>query len=277
MPRLRVEERIAADSIGATLGTVVEQHDDGSRPSMHDLAFTTSDGTTAAVEVTAAADSNSIELWKLVNGSDERWIVPGLHGGWIVALQPNARANRLIRDLPDLLLELEARGITSVRPLPWGPTTPADKRAQSLGIVSGDQGDTAFPGSIYLTIERASELTGGIRDAGGAQVAPWVRDFLTAPSQADVLVKLERSGADQRHAFIVLPGFTTAPFAVVDMLMREIDEVAPTTRLVLPDQVTHVWLMTSWVVGSGLRWSPEGGWSRFRRQFDAHEARPDGS
>ena len=101
----------------------------------------------------------------------------------------------------------------------------------------------------------------------GSAVPGWVRDFLLDPRQSDVLDKLERSGASERHAFILVPGFSIAPFEVVDMLWRDEDELVPTRSPHLPEQVTHVWLMAFWTVGSGLRWSPERGWERFERHF----------
>ncbi len=87
------------------------------------------------------------------------------------------------------------------------------------------------------------------------------------PHQSDVLGKLARSGAPERHAFILVPGFSLAPFGVVDMLWRAEDDVVPTMSPDLPDEVTHVWLMAFWSIGSGLRWSPARGWERFEREF----------
>ena len=43
----------------------VAQYDDGSRPSMYDLKITYPDGSIGALEVTAAADAEQVELWKL--------------------------------------------------------------------------------------------------------------------------------------------------------------------------------------------------------------------
>jgi hypothetical protein len=80
MSELRAEEKVVAATITATLGLTVKQHDDGKQPGMHDLNIITADGAFAAVEVTAAADPDSIQLWKLVNGRDELWTVPGLDG-----------------------------------------------------------------------------------------------------------------------------------------------------------------------------------------------------
>jgi len=266
---LRGEEKVVAATIATTLGLKVEQHDDGRHPGMHDLNIIDADGTVAAVEVTAAADADSIQLWKLVNGRDERWTVPDLAGGWMLHLEPTARAKRLVKELPAFLGELEGLGITEIPSQRRRQEVPesVEGRARTLGIVSGNQSGTDFPGSIYLTIERSPERAGGAVDSTGNAVPGWVRDFLLDPHQSDVLGKLARSGASERHAFILVPGFSIAPFGVVDMLWRDEDDVVPTTSPDLPDEVTHVWLMAFWTVGSGLRWSADGGWERFERQF----------
>lgn len=114
MTDLRGEEKVVAATIAATLGLRVEQHDDGSRPGMHDLNILTANRGLAAVEVTAAADPDSIQLWKLVNGRDERWTVPNLQGGWMLHLEPTARAKRLLQEVPAFLEELEDKGITEI-------------------------------------------------------------------------------------------------------------------------------------------------------------------
>jgi len=272
MTELRGEEVVAA-TIAATLGLRVEQHDDGSRPGMHDLNIMTADGGPAAVEVTAAADPDSIQLWKLVNGRDERWTVLYLLGGWMLHLEPTARAKRLLKELPAFLEELEGRGVTEIPRQRRRQEVPEsiEGRARILGILSGNQFGTDFPGSIYLTIERSPERTGGVVASTGSAVPGWVRDFLLDPHQSDVLGKLARSGASERHAFILVPGFSTAPFGVVDMLWRDGDDAIPKTTPHLPEQVTHVWLMAFWSIGSGLRWSPDCGWERFERQFDIED------
>jgi hypothetical protein len=220
VPDLRPEEKVAAATIAWTLGTEVKQHDDGKEPGVHDLSIMTADGGPAAVEVTAAADPDSIQLWKLVNGRDERWIVPGLAGGWMFQLQPTTRAKRLLKELPAFLRQLEGQGITEVarRRGRQESSETLEKRARALGIVSGHQSGTDFPGSIYFTIEQPHERTGGMADRTGSAVPGWIREFLLDPHQSDVLDKLARSGAREQHAFILIPGFTNAPFGVVDML-----------------------------------------------------------
>lgn len=183
----------------------------------------------------------------------------------MVSLTPTARAKHLRKELPGLLQRLEDARISQVALS--GQRREVDPfvvEAQHLGIVHASQGGTDFPGSIYVTIEEPRERTGGIVDPSGSAIPSWAAEFLVESQQADVLAKLARSGLEERHVFILLPGFTTAPFGVVDMLRREDDSV-PEAPPVLPPEVTHVWLVSLWSIGRGLRWSPEGGWARFNR------------
>ena len=266
---LRDEEKVVAATITTTLGLRVEQHDDGRQPGLHDLNIISVDGSPGAVEVTAAADPDSIQLWKLVNGRGEQRTVKDLQGGWMLTLEPTARAKRLRIELPAFLGELESQGVTEIPSQRRRLEVPEsiEGRARTLGIVSGNQSGTNFPGSIYFTIEQPHERTSGVVDSTGNAVPGWVRDFLLDPDQSDVLGKLARSGASERHAFILVPGLTSAPFGVVDMLGRDEDDVVPTAAPDLPGQVTHIWLMAFRTKGSGLRWSPDSGWERFERQF----------
>ncbi|MCA1713290.1 MAG: hypothetical protein LC789_17275 [Actinobacteria bacterium] len=232
---------------------------------MHDLDIELVDGTVAAVEVTAAADPASIELWKLVNGRDERWIVPGLLGGWMVMLEPAARAKRLLAELPVLLKRLEERAVVEFGHDWRTPDDPLVQELHGLGALSGSRSATDHPGVIYLSIQQPHERTGGVVADTGDALAAWAGDFLQDPQQADVLAKLDRSGAAERHAFIILPGFTTAPFTVTDLLWREAGPL-PSAPPVLPPEVTHIWLVASWNTGRGVRWSPDGGWRSFSKK-----------
>jgi transcriptional regulator with XRE-family HTH domain len=67
MKALRPEEEWARDIISQTLSVPVEQNDDNSQDGMHDLWILHPDRPAAAVEITAAADSESIQLSKLMN------------------------------------------------------------------------------------------------------------------------------------------------------------------------------------------------------------------
>lgn len=255
--------------IHRALDVPVDQHDDGSREGMHDLDIVHAGRSRAAVEVTAAADGDSIALWKLMNGGHGRWTVDELRGGWMVTVSPAARAKRLRKELPVLLAEMENMNVPELR-LGWKRDGLLDGIADDLGVTDAFRGDTSFPGSIYITLELPAERSGGVVAETGCALAEWIGDFLRDPDQHDVLEKLARSGASERHAFVFLPGFTTAPFPVSDLLMRT-GAPLPIEQPELPPEVTHVWIVSTWSSGVGFRWSPETGWLAFDKGPEASD------
>jgi hypothetical protein len=264
--RQRGEEVWAIRCISAVLGVEVEVHDDGSSAGMHDLSILYPDRPPGAVEVTAAADQLMIETWILATRGG-RWIVEGIEGGWGVSFPKGASVQRLRAELPDFLRELEALGVQAVDPeTRWEPG-PHDPRAASLGISHLYQGGTSFPGCVYLLPQQESERTGGAVPTEGGPLLEWIADWLARPDQAHNLEKLARSGAEERHIFLILPGFAEARFPVVGYLTED-DAYPPTADPDLPPEVTHVWIASTWAGGHGMRWSPDGGWQRFDKQFD---------
>jgi hypothetical protein len=263
MPALRPEEEWARSIISRVLATPVEQNDDGTEPGMYDLRILYPDRPAGAVEVTAAADRESIELWRLMNESNERWQVERLVGGWSVHVLPTARAKRLRSELPSLLLSLEQAGRRELRiDLAAHGGRLLERSARRLGVVHAFQSGTDFPGSIYVNLELPPEQTGGwVADTGDA-LAEWLGDFLTEPRQEDVRQKLARSRAAERHAFVLIPGFSTAAFAVIDLLIRE-GAPLPNIDPRLPPEITDVWAVSSWSSGVGFHCSSETGWLIF--------------
>jgi len=268
MPNLRPEEEWVRRALEAALGAPVVQHDDGSMPGMHDPDIVRS-GRRDAVEVTAAADAAAIELWRLVNDSDDTWTVEASAGGWMVWLRPDARAKRILAELPAVLLEMERQGEREFR-ADWRPSllsSSSSRQLLELKVTSARQGGTSRPGSVYLSIELPPERSGGVVDPECHAVPGWVSEFLSGDGCRDVRGKLLRSGAAERHASVILPSFTTAPFAVTDALFRE--SGVPEQPPALPDEITHVWLASGWNTGSGLRWSPDAGWERFQHLVES--------
>jgi hypothetical protein len=267
MARLRIEEAWARAIISAELGLPVEDHDDGSSPGMYDLTIDPQ-GRRGAVEVTACADPESTETWNLMNGRADVWVVDGLRGGWLVTVLPSCRVRQLKAELPTLLRRLEADDITDLD-LADGPTSDwLEPLIERLGITSAYQGETSRPGSIYLTLELVSERAGGQVPSNGDAVAAWCGAFLRDPKQADVLDKLRRSGASERHAFVFVPGLTPAPWPVPYLLMAD-PVPLPTIAPDLPSDVTNVWVASKWSTTTGLRWSPDVGWRHFSKTVTA--------
>jgi hypothetical protein len=269
MARLRGEEAWARAIISAELGLPVEIHDDGSSPGMYDLRIDPK-GRSGAVEVTACADPESTETWNLMNGRGEVWVVDGLRGGWLVTVLPSCRVRQLKAELPTILRRLEAADINNLD-LAGGPTFDRlEPVIERLGITSAYQGGTSRPGSIYLTLELASERAGGQVPSTGDAVADWCGGFLREPKQADVLDKLRRSGAPERHAFIFVPGLTPAPWPVPYLVMAD-PVPLPTIAPDLPWEVTHAWVASTWSTATGLRWSPDAGWRHFSKTVTASD------
>lgn len=265
MRRPRGEELWAARMIEAALGATVRHHDDGSRPRMYDFDVQLPGGGAGAVEVTAAADAAAIEQWNLMNRGD-RWIVEGLRGGWSVGVTVGSSWKRLKRGLPTLLTDLEHLGIRNLD-AENAIGRAVERLAADLGVQSAHQGPTDFVGSIYMTFDMPLDRVGGIVPTSGDPLATWLSEFLRERGQADVLQKLGSSVADERHAFIFLPGFNTAPFGVNDLLFRS-DAPLPTAKPDLPAPLTHVWAVSMWTSGVGVRWDPRVGWLTFDKRLD---------
>jgi hypothetical protein len=116
---LRPEEEWARVIVSQALSVPVVQHDDNSRDGMHDLWIVYPNGLPGAMEVTLAADPESIQLYGLMDGG-RRQIFAGLADGWHVSLDPSARAKTLSPALQPFLAELEAAGQRSVDAEPGG-------------------------------------------------------------------------------------------------------------------------------------------------------------
>lgn len=260
---LRPEEEWVRQVVARTLRAVVRQHDDQSRDAMYDLSIEYPSGDCAAMEVTAAADGESIALWNLVNGTDERWIEPAIAGGWIVSLDPTARAKTLQVRLPALLLELERVGRRELR-TSRHHSDHLSAAAAALGVASAYQSGTDYPGSIYTTIELPSERSGGyVADTGDA-LADWLGEFLVDEDCQDVRGKLRASALPERQVFVIVPGFATADCSVTNLLMRD-GAPLPSRAPQMPTEMTHVWVASTWSTGSGMRWAADTGWSHFEK------------
>jgi hypothetical protein len=262
MVKDRHEELWAAACIEAAIpGVRARRHDDGSRPGMHDLDLYRGAIRFGACEVTAAADTEAIELWNLVNGGG-RWIEPELRGGWMLSLSPTCRVKKLKAGLPGLLRALESQGVKEAeRARPHGAGQFA-RVLNDLGIVRAHQGPTSFPGSVYFTIDLPTDRSGGWVQETGDALAEWLSVWTSDPEQGHNIDKLRRARTEERHLFVLFPGFTQAPFGVTDVLMRP-DGPLPTVPPILPEILTHVWAMSSWSSGALFRWSAsEGYWSR---------------
>lgn len=246
--------------MSAILGVPVEQHDDGSRPGMHDLNILYTDLPAAAVEITSAADAEMIAFYRRMN--EGRWIEPALAGGWAIHVHRSAQWKRLERELPGLLRSWEEAGVHQFRP---GRGTPDERLAAELRLTSAFRSGTSFPGSIYVMADIPPERAGGFVQPTGDALAEWLSEFLHSPARAGDRRKLALSRAAETHVFVIVPGLAAeAPFHVLDLVMRD-DAPLPTVDPRLPDEITDVWAATAAPSGTGFRWSEATGWLSFAK------------
>jgi len=117
--------------------------------------------------------------------------------------------------------------------------------------------------------------TGGAVDPQGTAVPGWVGQFLRDPDREDVLRKLQRSDAAERHAFILvdLGGATWAVEYYLNFT-EELDQL-PTEAPNLPQAVTGVWIVGQFGQ-KGLRWNGSA-WRRFEARGEGIEDLRQGS
>jgi hypothetical protein len=254
---LRGEEEWLRQCIeAATPGATVTQHNVGSSNSMHGLDVWLAGERAGAVEISAAVDSQALELWGLVTTSGQ-WMDPALAGGWTVTVSRLARARELTAHLPELLRALESQGVRELDVCAGGAATVEREYAESLGVVSIFQGRTDHPGSVYVLVAPLAGSSGGAGPDTADAVAVWVCQWLRRDHQRDNLGKLARSGAQQWHIAVLVAGVSPAPFAVNYALVDD-DVALSTAPPQLPDVLTHCWIVSSWTRGRRLVWSPDG-------------------
>jgi hypothetical protein len=106
-----------------------------------------------------------------VNGSNERWIEQDLVGGWLITVAAKCRAMPLKLELPAQLRTLE-------NDRPGTGSQSAIARISALGVVDAHRGGTAFPGSIYVTLEPDAERTGGVVSNSGHGRVTWLDEWM---------------------------------------------------------------------------------------------------
>ncbi len=265
MVKLRLEEAWAAACIEEALPEVeVRQFDNNVGAAMHDLDLYRDGSLEGACEVTAAADRHSIELWKLVNGNG-RHIEKDLDGGWGLTLEMSCRWKELEPALKPFLRDLELRGVTRIGEFDDAPDV--REAASRLGIHHGMQSNTAYPGSVYFSINLPSVRQSGAVPDTGDELSKWLAEWVNRPERDGKIRKVVESDRKEKHLFVILPGFSEAPFAAMDVLMWD-DGPLPVSDPQLPKGLTHLWAVSDWSTGDVFMWSKESGWTRSAKVFE---------
>ncbi len=224
----------------------MEVNDDGSAPGMYDLRIGPENRPEIAIECVGAVDSTFAELWN-IGPAQGLWTL-SLRGDWTVCLSMEACIGDLRDSLETVLQELEARQIDSIDV--DGRESSDDRlstRMQRLCITYAYCHRPSGSGKVDLS----PPGVGGAVDEQGTAVPDWLSEFLRGRDRADVLAKLERSRAPQRHAFVIV-AFHGAPWPVASYLSRNLVHVPPKSPD-LPDPLTAAWVVAD-TGRDGLYW-----------------------
>lgn len=261
-------EELARRIMEKELGRSVELHDDGSRDGMYDLRIGPADTPEMAVEVVGAVDQTRAETRSV--GLSKGPLELALQGDWIIAHTRSARMKAIEKRLARLLQEFEDREISrfSVHRMSRWHDASLVEELESLGIEFGSCFRMPGTGKVVLTMTG----TGGAADSQGTVVPGWVGQFLHHAAQKDVLCKLQRSNAAERHAFIFVDhGGAPWPVEYYLTFMEELDQL-PTEAPNLPQPVTEVWIVHLYGQ-KGLRWNGST-WRRFEARGEGIEGPP---
>ena len=252
--RDRPEEVSAQKLISETLGLDVVLHDDGTANSMYDLRIGPSDRPQVAIEVVGAVNFEFTRTWNA--GAAKGPINTMGKADWLLFLADGVVAERLRRQIGNLVRRMETAG--------WHQTEGRhdlamyghDQLAQDLlatGVIAVYCTDKDGSGIVHL----GQDGDGGAPDHTGATLVPWISAFLRHRDRADVLGKLQASGAGQRHVFVTV-GFKGAPFATLNYLVGPIERL-PTGEPDLPPVVDQVWIWSGLSASErrakGVRWT----------------------
>jgi hypothetical protein len=230
------------------LGLIVHINDDNSMPGMYDLRIGSPNAFEVAIECVGAVDPTFTETWNV--GPAKGPLTLPVAGDWIVEIAPTAKVKVVKQSLAHLLIELERRGILNISHRYWLPPHDAllFDEMDSLGVTHASCYRTPGTGKVSLTMPGA----GGCVDDRGTKLPKWLGDFLRDSRQADVLSKLQRSGAKNCHAFVIA-AFVGVRWEVESYLTGSLDSV-PNDPADLPHPVNEAWVVSGFGA-KGLHWN----------------------
>lgn len=247
--------------VAAFVDGAVVAHDDQSSPGMHDLEIRFADGRRGAVEVTSAEDEDQRKRFGAIKKAPTL-TEPALVHGWLVMVSSESRINEARARLPEVLREFERVGVldASVHGIwPMVDEGEFDAGPWAADLLQQAHADSAK--AVHFFEPGTIATIGPMRVAWLSQdpddVVTFVERFVE--SRASDVLKLGRSGADERHLFIWGGVF---PDAFVELRALGTDIAGlPTRAPRLPREITHVWVAPNNAPPSRIVvWSESTGW-----------------
>jgi hypothetical protein len=191
----------------------------------YDLRY--SDGTIAAVEVTASRDQAVEETMAAIFKKD--FFIPRKKSinDWLVHPVAGARINRIWSQVDEYLAAIEAAGLNRFFVNYDYDSPPVASIYNDLKIEWGNITDTKGKHVVAYPVQ-----------GKGLVLAEDIQQALEAEANKDDnKIKLGKAGTDERHLFVYVDPYSLAWDALVD-------GVVPEQASSLPSEITHVWAVT---------------------------------
>tara|TARA_B110000046_G_scaffold170767_1_gene190977 strand:- start:901 stop:1656 length:756 start_codon:yes stop_codon:yes gene_type:complete len=244
----------ARNIVANELGMQVDVHDNGSQSGMYDLIIGSVSNPKYAIECVGSVDPAATETWNI--GPAKGHIKVDSSGDWRISIRKSTNIKSLRRHIANVIGECEKLGLIEFLPVDWQIKRFSPElfnKLDILGITSIYMFRSEGHGDVHLIMDGSR----GPVSHNGDDLAEWIGDFLNSQDKADVVIKLAKSGAKEKHAFIpiVLGG---APWGVESYFFGDMN--LPCIEPKLPEPITGVWVVLD---GKGLRYM-EGQWHAFR-------------
>ena len=182
----------------------------------------------------------------------------------MAALRPTARMKSLRADLPPLLQTLEGRGIREARargvvgarslrrdsPSAWDPPlVPVRHRLRGFRLLH------------HRARLGAHRRRGAHRRPPSGRVVGDLAGSARQGRQPREARSLRRGGAAPVLDSARLRRGAVRRCGPTDARRWSLPDADPD----LPPEVTHIWVVSTWDSGAGMRWAPDAGWSRFAK------------
>jgi hypothetical protein len=199
---------LARQYIGATLNVPVDTWDKGGRQGAHDLRYELK-GRSVAVEVKLVVDEEYRALERRI--ADTGYVRDArLSRKWDIRLKRGARFNRVVREIPTILMRLEQLGWRN-EPL-WQLRNIDDETEEILErlrvtSISNYPPTLKHPPGFYLMPQPWGDWDKGIEE-----LPTFVSGLLASPQMERLRIQLANAETDARHAFLFIGWEHMEPF-----------------------------------------------------------------
>lgn len=254
------DEEVATRVIQHALRVPVIRHDDRAGTSEYDLKILYLGGSTGAAEVVSTRDQDRMSLTKAA-GKRGYTRCTELTRLWTIAAIPGTTIRKNAKSIRALLVELELAQLNQLSRADRHPLTTV---MLNLGVGScwSSAPTPKHPAGFYVTPDAFAAWVGD-----GESVRKFCEEFLADEKEADVLAKLRRAKADERHAVMIITADALGPFTAID------GGALPTSPPVLPPEVDWLWAIVSHSLPArAIFWRPGGPWSEIAMTEEAWSA-----